>query len=171
MAETPLFRLQISNALVDGNRTCIWLLRYHLLHLLANNTGTVAVIATARTSARPDKTCLPNRLRVIPERSAVNPCLPSPGGSGRGGNLPSERQLGREALRQRASRHFRDAVFKFQHRWMRTFSRFEGPRGQPLNPSFQMQKEIIQKSKTFQNFQKSTWKTTASDTGHDIRKG
>lgn len=33
----------------------------------------------ARTSARLDKTCITNRLRVIPERSAVNPCLPPPG--------------------------------------------------------------------------------------------
>lgn len=64
---------------VDGNRMCISLRRYHLLHLLANNTGTIAVIAVARTSVRLDKTCITNRLHVIPERSAVNPCLPPPG--------------------------------------------------------------------------------------------
>lgn len=64
---------------VDGNRMYISLRRYHLLHLLANNTVTVAVITTAGTSARLDKARITNRWLAIPERSAVNPCLPSPG--------------------------------------------------------------------------------------------
>lgn len=59
---------------VGRDRMYISLQRYHLLHLLANNTGTIAVNNTARTSARLDK----NRLRVILEHSAdrLHPCLP-----------------------------------------------------------------------------------------------
>lgn len=56
----------------------ILLQRYHLLHLLANNTGPIAVNNTARTSARLDKSRIAKRWRVIPERSAgrLQPCLP-----------------------------------------------------------------------------------------------
>lgn len=146
---------------VDGNRMCISLRRYHLLPLLANNTGTIAAIAMARTSARLDKTCITNRLRVIPECSAVKPCLPSPGR--RTQDEAGMCHLSANWAERRCGKAphliFIDAVFKFQHRRraeisekLKTDATFSGP-------------------KTFQHFQKSTWKTTPSDTGYDITKG
>lgn len=72
--------------------------RYHLLHLLVNNTGATAVIAAARTSARLDKTCITNQSPAIPERSAdrPHPCLPFPGPqeAQEEAGSPSDRQNG-----------------------------------------------------------------------------
>lgn len=94
--------------LVDGN---ISLLRYQLLRLLANNTGTTAVTAGARTSARLDKNLhhkpAARDSGTFRGRSVFT-------SSGRGGNVPPERQLGREA--RRPSAILLTQVFKLPHR-------------------------------------------------------
>lgn len=81
--------------------------RYHLLHLLVNSASSIAVIATARTSARLDKTRITIRLPAIPERSAEL-CLPFPGPQEvqEEAGFPSDRQMGQESQSATPKGHY-----------------------------------------------------------------